>query len=159
MTSVYVGPPLKPQPQHSAADLARARVCAPGDCALDPLSPYYVGFNRAYGAAPRAVLPDPPGGQRRAPKSEPAPGSRGGNLLRWLRRQRQPVRQAAITAQHGREPGSTLVALVRDGHVQRRAVKFPTIATPVFEYWAGGREWPAVAAGAVVVECAERSDA
>jgi hypothetical protein len=42
--------------------------------------------------------------------------------------------------------------LVRQGHVQRRAVQFPTLAGPVYEYWASGRAWPAVAAGAVVVE-------
>lgn len=146
--------PIKPQPEHTAPELALVVTYQRGAAVRNPATAAPYNSGALVVPAPAPVVPDPPGAQRQARADEPVAGSRGGNLLRWLRKQHAPVRRAAIAARWG-SSGSTLNALCDKVLVTTRHLKLLTIARPVTEYLAAGRPWPALPAGAVEVSDAD----
>ena len=127
---------LKPQPVHTAEELALVRVFPPGAVSRD-------------GAFGKMALESQ---LIRARQVAAVRSLRSRKLLEWLRAEVRPVTRPEARAFLGVDPRSYLDGLIKAGLVRVRWVVRPRAGARHQEFIADGHEWPPLPAGWVLSE-------
>lgn len=143
--------PIKPQPEHTAEELAKAVRYPDGAASWDPIKavPYRCYPVKSYPVKTvrEPITPDPPGAQRRG--SAPAGTVRSGQLLAlraWCLRQPAPFFHADARAAIPDLHGNYLGRLGRLGLLKVRVIKAPG-RRQEFQWLLAVLAWPPVPAG------------
>jgi hypothetical protein len=127
---------LKPQPEHTAAELALVRVFPPG-------AGSHAGVYGKMALESQRI---------RARQALAVRAPRARKLLEWVRAQGRPVTSPEARAFLGRDPANYLEGLIKAGLLQVRWVAQPGAGGRHREFLPDGRDWPPLPAGWVVSE-------